>query len=283
MKTHTSKHIVLCADDYGYNPAVSKAIIQLIQMQRLSATSCMTNSTHWPEHAAWLQPYHKKIDIGLHLNFTDGKPLSDEYAAHCQQQLPRLAPLIARSFLHRSNKSAIAAELQQQLDRFIEYMGKAPDFIDGHQHIHQLPVFRDALITLYQRNPSLQNTYIRLPSNGLLSCFTPKRHWLKSAIITATGSEALRRQLQKHRIAYNRSFSGIYNFKHAKHYRRYFCRFLQHIKSGGLIMCHPGLKADKLDDPIANSRWQEYFYMQSNEFQDDCCRYGITLGRFKAC
>ncbi len=38
------KNIILCADDYGISHSVDRAIIDLLDKNRLSAVSCMTSS-----------------------------------------------------------------------------------------------------------------------------------------------------------------------------------------------------------------------------------------------
>lgn len=63
--------LILCADDFGQSEAIDQAIIKLIKMGRLSATSCMTLSPRWNEAAKQITPYiRKKASIGLHLDLT---------------------------------------------------------------------------------------------------------------------------------------------------------------------------------------------------------------------
>mgnify|MGYP000073246266 CR=1 FL=1 len=42
--------------------------------------------------------------------------------------------------------AALAREWDAQWARFCEALGRAPRFVDGHQHVHQFPVIRDALL-----------------------------------------------------------------------------------------------------------------------------------------
>ena len=95
----STKNIILCADDYGQNEATSQGIIQLIQLNRLSATSCLTTTNNWPIHAQQLRPFHGQIAIGLHLNLTEQPTLQPEayrplakliLQAHLQQLDPKL-------------------------------------------------------------------------------------------------------------------------------------------------------------------------------------------------
>ena len=72
----TLRCLVLCADDFALSAGVSQAIAAMIERSRLSATSCMTVSPLWPEHARWLVPLAERADIGLHLTLTALRPLS---------------------------------------------------------------------------------------------------------------------------------------------------------------------------------------------------------------
>jgi predicted glycoside hydrolase/deacetylase ChbG (UPF0249 family) len=66
----TGEPIIVCADDFALDSGVSTAIVQLAEQARLSATSAMSLSPHWPEHAQWLKPLSAHIDVGLHLDWT---------------------------------------------------------------------------------------------------------------------------------------------------------------------------------------------------------------------
>lgn len=91
------KRIVLCADDYGQAPAISQGILNLLDKKRLSATSCIVNSPYWEAHSQWLTQFIQQADIGLHLNLTEGKPLSAEYNQHYGTDFQPLSRLLCRA------------------------------------------------------------------------------------------------------------------------------------------------------------------------------------------
>ena len=47
--------IILCADDYAMTEGISRAIGELAAAKRLSATSVMVNTPHWPAAAPRLR------------------------------------------------------------------------------------------------------------------------------------------------------------------------------------------------------------------------------------
>src|SRR5688500_29751 len=75
--------IILCADDYGLTEGVSRAIGELAAAKRLSATSVLVTSPHWPASAPRLCAHRGRLSVGLHLDLTLAGPLGP---------MPRLAP-----------------------------------------------------------------------------------------------------------------------------------------------------------------------------------------------
>lgn len=267
------KRIVLCADDYGQALAISQGILALIKQGRLTATSCLVNSPHWMEHAKWLLPFKNQVDIGLHLNLTEGTPLSPDYLAK-YPKFYSVNRLLIMAFLRRLDQAAIEAECHAQLDQFEAAMGCLPDYVDGHQHVHQFPVIRDALLNVYEQRLRQQGSYIRLANEAPDMC-------LKKIIIYASGTSALSKQLKKRNIPHNASFAGIYSFHEAHEYPVYFAEFLQKVGDRGLIMCHPGLETVELDDPIGAARVKEYDYFSGSLFVEECKRRSVELARFE--
>ncbi len=272
------KKIILCADDYGQNESISQAIITLIEKNRLSATSCMTTSPFWPSHASWLQPIKKQADIGLHFNLTEGQALSSEY------QFSSLKKLLGKAHWRMLNVALIEAELNAQLDCFEAHLGQPPDFIDGHQHVHQLPVIRQALLNVYEKRLRKHGSYIRSVYDPKIFLRWGSRNSVKNLIIQLlTGALRFKKLLVKRKIPHNLSFAGIYQFTDALHYSKIFPRFLDQSKEGGIIMCHPALNnsTDSDSDVIATARYHEFQYLDSEQFLKDCRAAEVILGRLR--
>lgn len=273
------KRIVLCADDYGQAEPISKGILTLIQHGRLTATSCMVNSQHWPEHAKWLRNFKDKVDIGLHFNLTEGMALSQSYIDTYGPEFSSLSKVIAKSVTRCFKRSVIEAELNAQIDRFHEALGFMPNYVDGHQHVHQFPIIRQALINVYEQRLREYRTYVRL-----VKMKTKMSHILrdfKKIIIQVLGATALKQLLVQHHIPHNESFAGIYSFDQAMQISKIFPTFLAEIRDEGIIMCHPGLSSASENDPIAKARAAEYQYLVGSHFLMDCYKEGVILKRFR--
>lgn len=267
------RKITLCADDFGQTTEICTGIIELVKHNRLSAVSCLTNMPAWENHATSLLSHKNTCDIGLHFNLTEGQPLT-------LKKYLTLTELLKKTFLRQLKQDQIEQELNAQLDKFTEITGQLPDFIDGHQHVHQFPVIRTALLNVYQQRLASHPIYIRIPSNHFFQTLKNFTAFPKPQIIAFTGALALKKKLIPLNIPHNQSFSGIYNFKNSKNYRYYFQQFLTQIKTRGLIMCHPGKESSQQQDPLYRSRFDEYQYFMSDNFLQDCAKAKILLGRF---
>lgn len=266
------KHISLCADDFAITPPVSKAILSLADKGAIQATSCMVTTPHWQADAQLLTHYFDHIDIGLHLNLTEGSGLTSPYTT----RFPSLASILLVSHLRCLNGSMLLEEIHAQICCFMNTTGKTPDFIDGHQHIHHLPQVRKALLAAIKK--------VSLPPSIWIRSTSPLIHPasnLKNYIIEASGAKTLRTELEKETYNTNAAFAGAYSLSTKETFRPLMRSWLRDLPNGGLIMCHPGLadKNDSLSTIPAHSeaREIEFNYLGSTDFTDDCQHENIQL------
>lgn len=252
-----AKSITLCADDYALHPAVSKGILHLANIARLTAVTCLTTTPYWPEHAKWLYPYRNHLAVGLHINLTDGKLLYLARQSFCRWLFKTTFRLV--------ECTEIETELSRQLETFVAHFQRLPDFIDGHQYVHHLPVVREALFNLYEKHLRNHLPYVRVALQPSMR--------LKPWIVAATGAFTFAREAAARDIPCNTSFSGIYPFRQAVHYPRYFVSFLKNIADGGVIACHPAFPSHDPTVPWAKSRALELAYLQSDAFDRDCAQH----------
>lgn len=268
-----AKYITLCADDYALHKAVSEGILHLAAMERLTAVNCLSTMPDWPEHAKWLYPYRDKLDVGLHFNLTEGRPLCGLKSLVTRKGTFRsLTAWLLATHLRQVKQADIECELSEQLERFTTHWQRLPDFIDGHQYVHQLPVVRDALLNVYERKLRSHRPYIRVSLQ--------RGGGLKPLVVAATGAKALSKQLLARHIPHNTAFSGIYPFQNARDYRPYFLSFLKTIVHQGLMTCHPGFLAPQNEVLWAKTRAQELAYLESNTFTADCDEQQVRLRKF---
>lgn len=262
------KTIALCADDFGLNHAVCRGVLQLVENHRLSGVSCMMNGPSIKLFAPKLRPYQNTVQIGLHFNLTEG-----HFLTYPQKKCFTLYELLFKSHFRLLNASFIANEFKAQLTQFIDLFGKNPDFIDGHQHVHQFPVIRNVVLNMFEEYFKGSHISVRSTTPVL----TPAPYQLKAQLLSLTGGRSLKLKLTQQNISHNPHFSGVYDFKPSTEYRSLFRQWLNLALPETLIMCHPGEYEVNSDDAIAQTRHVELAYFLSNEFLEDCREYQITL------
>lgn len=272
--------IVLCADDYALSPGVSDGILELVKVGRLSAVGCMTTSSFFPEYGKKLTSLNDQIDIGLHFTLTDLPPISSASSLAPENKFPAIASLTRRALFGKLPREEIRRELACQINKFADVIGRPPDFIDGHQHVHQLPGVRDIIVEFVASRPELSSVWLRDCSERITYIL---RRGVSSGRALAIGwfGAGLRRRAQKCGIPMNRGFSGIYDFSNKVSYGTLFDRFTNSINSGTLIVCHPGRVDEELRrvDPLTDQREVELEYILSKEFSVLLDRKNIRLGR----
>lgn len=255
----TGEPIIVCADDFALDSGVSTAIVQLAEQARLSATSAMSLSPHWPEHAQWLKPLSAHIDVGLHLDWTSPFAVSAGHGS-------RLSVLMQRTLMRQIDRQQAQAVIEAQLDRFEAGWGAAPSHVDGHQHIHQFPIIREALIqTLTARYPEGLRPWLRI-SRPLAPGWD-----IKSWVIRGMGARALQQQAQQAGLQHSSWLTGIYDFSgdHANYENRMNTWLAQtHGHQGVVLMCHPGHDVGNTGDAIRAARSREFGFLSSAAFQD---------------
>ena len=160
MTEQTQRRIWLVADDYGISPAVSAAIRDLILRGRINATSVMTTAPSFStaeavtllDVAGLLDGGSKQAAIGLHVTLTGPfKPLTSGFAPLRDGAFLPLAAMAGRALARMHDASLLEAEILSQFAAFREAFGRAPDYVDGHQHIHVFPQIGEALLRAVKR------------------------------------------------------------------------------------------------------------------------------------
>lgn len=273
--------LIVCADDYGIAPGVGKAIRSLIEERRISATSCMTVSPHWPDEAKSLRHYSHMIDVGLHLTLTDQRALGSLSMIDSSGHLPSFGQVVRRAFAHRLSRKEVMEEFTRQLDAFVEHFGASPDFLDSHHHVHQLPVVKDLVLEIWHNHLSQQGAYVRTCTDALATICKRRVAWAKAAAISLTG-RSLRAEARRRGLPLNQGFTGTYDFTKEHSYASIFPRFLIGTRDRTILMCHPGSVDEELcsADCMTKPREAEYSYLMSEEYLAVLRAAGATVSRF---
>lgn len=272
--------IVLCADDFGISKSTSKGIIELLKMDRLTAVSCMSVFSDMDVYDE-LNDF-RSADVGLHFTMTDFEPLSTDAKRHFGSKFPKYLHLLSACYKGAIPASVIEHELNTQYQKLTGLLGKEPDFIDGHHHIHQFPQIADVVSRFCSElKKTGKKIFVRTTSDNRLSIFMRRVARTKSYALDGFG-RYLQIRLNKYDIASNSSFSGAYSLSENEDYPKLFKQMIKYHTFNGLIMCHPGLVDETLKerDIMVNQRKVEWDYLISSQFKIDIQNAGVELGRF---
>jgi hopanoid biosynthesis associated protein HpnK len=137
------KTVVINADDFGLCEGVNKGIVKAHTEGVLTSATIMANMPTASE-AVEIAKNLPSLGVGVHLNITDGKPLSKEpcvkYLLDSQGEFRRSAGKLALiSIVSSTTRKAIEAEFSAQIQWAINN-GIQPTHLDSHKHIHSFPV-----------------------------------------------------------------------------------------------------------------------------------------------
>lgn len=250
--------LILVADDYAMTDGVSVGIRELAVRRRISATSVMTASRHLGAQAASIAAVRDRIAVGLHFDLTLLGPLDPMPRLAPDGKLPNIATLTRRALMRQIDVAEIADELTRQLDKFDASIGFPPDHIDGHQHVHALPIVREAVLgVLTRRYSGPIKPLLRDPGDRLARMRARGRHAGKAAILAAL-SRGFGAAARAAGFPVNDGFAGVSDFAHGGAMQD----FAAAARAPGrlqLVMCHPGQVDDALKrlDPVVARRAEE--------------------------
>lgn len=237
--------MIVCADDFGLSADIDRAILHLAENGRISAVSCMVALGHFDRVAfSKLLRLSDRVDIGLHLTLTDIPPL------HPLSGVPSLlrpsgafhpmGVLLRRGVLGRITPGDVARETQSQYDRFIQFAGRPPEYLDSHLHVHQFPGVRQGILNFLDDMEPGSLPYIRNSGMSIGKIIRQGVSPLKCLAIGCPGSY-FRKALQKRGVRTNSGFAGVYAYDGYRAYPGCLKRFLECMESrNGILMTHPG-------------------------------------------
>lgn len=266
----------ICVDDFGLSGGVNAAVLALAARHRVQATSCMVFAPAWASGASALKRLNNRpshaLDIGLHLDLT-------QHPSNARMRHP-LQTLILKALLRQLDPVAVRHEIQAQLDAFEQAMGHAPDFVDGHQHVHQLPVIREVLVELLRHRYGQALPWLRVSRGPAFEREAEASGWrvaLKAAVIGQLGAQGLARLARHAGIASNHRLLGIHDFQaHEATHQQRFDAWLGMAEDADLFMCHPSTEAGG-DDPIGPAREMEFALLDGAALPTMLAAQGVQL------
>lgn len=250
--------LVLCADEFGCSRGACEAILDLLDMQRLSAVAVCPNGPAWRDFGPVLARRHGEVGIGLLLTGAGA----------------------------RAGREAREREIALQIASFCEVTGFTPDFIGSRNEWHSRPWYRRALFhtleRLAGRGMEMRGLWLRDPTESVATILRRGRgKW--PAMAASTMARGFAGMAQGRGYAVNRGYAGFVQQPRDYPVSHDVERYCQYPGKAPLVICRPAYDEDELAglDPqrahLADRRVRETMYLSSTRFTDLLELLGIRL------
>lgn len=126
--------VIVNGDDLGYTMGINEGMVIACKKGILRSTTAIMNGVYIKEGAAMMKE-HPEIGVGLHLNLTLGKPLT-ECPSLTNPETGLFYAGRTEVWKHDPDYAEIEREWNAQMEAFQNVFGKLPDHIDSHHSVH---------------------------------------------------------------------------------------------------------------------------------------------------
>lgn len=136
-----AKMIIVNADDYGCSHEVNEAIKESFLKGYIDRTTLMVNMPYADEAVQMARNAGYADKVGLHLNLTTGRPITDKCKVSVFTNNGEFNNLFykvdkrKRFYLSRSERSILRAEVEAQIEKYKDYCLPLMH-LDAHHHVH---------------------------------------------------------------------------------------------------------------------------------------------------
>ena len=119
MTTTGARALIVNADDFGRSAGINRGVVRVHEEGIVTSATLMVREPAAEEAAAYAR--RAKLGVGLHFD------------------------LRGLGRVEEDSRAAVAAELRAQLERFGRLVGRPPDHLDSHHHVHRTEPVRAAI------------------------------------------------------------------------------------------------------------------------------------------
>jgi predicted glycoside hydrolase/deacetylase ChbG (UPF0249 family) len=256
------------ADDFGETLEITAGIRQAIEAGVVTSTSVMVNMPGTAEALLSAPKLAQQASFGVHLNLCEGKPLTRGATLTDENgQFLRKRTLAAHALTGKLSLSHLEAEVSAQI-AMLRDAGVRISHLDGHKHLHQLPIVCSAVANVLPRFGIERVRITRLGS------------WKK-----VRGASLLAREMAARHAARVFGRAGLRSPVRTVDLRELLCADapapLERPPSDGPapieICCHPGTPAADEHKPGSHRRCDELEFLLSPRFRAVLAASGAAL------
>ncbi len=272
--TPSPKRLIINADDFGISRGVNVGIIEAAEAGTVTSASLIVNLPGFADALDRAVPC-PALSLGLHLNFTLGRPLTAA-ASLTQRQSGEFYPLrllMARASLGLLDAQDIARECLAQIDRMTD-AGFPPTHLDSHRHIHAHPAISGSVTKAAGSRGIFE---VRVPCEPWHLNASDWRASLKKAGLLIAARVSRLKPANRGKRFVGVSLQGTDSFA-----ARLFALIPQLPPGTTELMVHPGYVDASLaaQDSYTRARETELKVLCSRQFRELLVRCGVTLTNF---
>ena len=132
--------LLVTADDFGVGPQTTCGILDLARRGVITSAVLLVNSPYAAEAVRQWQAAGRPLELGWHPCLTLDSPiLPPDHVPSligCDGRFVSLGALLMRLLAGRIKTTEVEAELDAQLERFVELVGQLPTNVNAHHHVH---------------------------------------------------------------------------------------------------------------------------------------------------
>jgi predicted glycoside hydrolase/deacetylase ChbG (UPF0249 family) len=130
--TTARRILIVNADDFGLSPGVNRGIERAHEQGIVTSASLMVRYPAAVQAAEYVWA-HPQLSVGLHVDLAEWSYVDDQW-----QRVYEVVPF--------GDPSAVAGEVERQLNVFRTLVGHNPTHLDSHQHLHHTEPLRSLLL-----------------------------------------------------------------------------------------------------------------------------------------
>jgi predicted glycoside hydrolase/deacetylase ChbG (UPF0249 family) len=256
LQRDLSAQLIINADDFGANSDINAAIVSCFEKNLINSTTIMANMEGFEEAVKLASVHGLKNNIGLHVNLTQGKPLTDLSGTGLTDEHGNFiaGKIFAKPgmLLPQSTRSKIKKEIEAQYHKVIK-SGIYPTHIDSHQHVHTLPLLAPIFIEFVkEHNQKLRLVAIKKKKNIFMTAF----YLLMNAYC------------RRNRIHFTDTFGNV----------KFFMKYLREKKVNRVfeIMVHPTYKGSTIIDFLEHTDLEKSLTTMIKLYNQKCVTNKIT-------
>ncbi|MDZ7316541.1 MAG: ChbG/HpnK family deacetylase [candidate division KSB1 bacterium] len=262
--------LVVNADDFGRAPEVNAGIELAFRDGIVTSTSIMTNFPAFEE--AVELAVERRIPVGLHVNLTEGKPLSDASLIPSLVDVEGLFPGKVEFFMRVKRRQISPVEARREIEAQLAKAAQrlSLDHLDGHHHVHTVPMIAEICHDLAVAAGIPFIRYVSRPKY-FFPLHAALQQWTQHAVI----GKGL-----KPRLRCADHFWG-YELWLAEDKERALDRVIGSLRPGlNELMCHPALLGDGPRTARDRQRANELYALCGEKVKEKIVRRGIVLTNF---